>query len=187
MLSVLIVDDEYEIREGLRNRFHWEDYNITEVLVADDGDVALRTALEIRPALIITDIKMNRMSGLEFLSALSAEEDYKPEKIIVSGYDDFELVKQAMKIGVCDYILKPINLDELGKMVDKSIENINKMKMDHRNRQMLKNQAVFAISKMREELLKEMIEQYFKVGYPHYEIQRITKSGQAYVAVCIRR
>lgn len=169
MLSVLIVDDEYEIREGLRNRFHWEDYNITEVLVADDGDVALRTALEIRPALIITDIKMNRMSGLEFLSALSAEEDYKPEKIIVSGYDDFELVKQAMKIGVCDYILKPINLDELGQMVDKSIENINKKKMDHRNRQMLKNQAVFAISKMREELLKEMIEQVYD---PNLEMRR---------------
>lgn len=68
MLSVLIVDDEYEIREGLRNRFHWENYNITEVLVADDGDVALRTALEIRPALIITDIKMNRMSGLNSLA-----------------------------------------------------------------------------------------------------------------------
>ncbi|OBZ19273.1 DNA-binding response regulator [Bacillus sp. FJAT-27264] len=169
MLSVLIVDDEYEIREGLRNRFLWEDYNITEILVAEDGDIALHTALEARPDLIITDIKMNRMSGLEFLSALSPVEDYKPEKIIVSGYDDFELVKQAMQSGVCDYILKPINLDELGKMVDKSVETINRRRMDQRNRQMLRNQAVFAIPKMREELLKEMIEHVYD---PNLEMRR---------------
>lgn len=169
MLSVLIVDDEYEIREGLRNRFLWEDYNITEVIVAEDGDVALNTALDVRPDLIITDIKMNRMSGLEFLNALTPVDDYKPEKIIVSGYDDFELVKQAMQTGVCDYILKPINMDELSKMVDKSVENINRRRMDQRNRQMLRNQMVFAIPKMREELLKEMIEHPYD---PNLEMRR---------------
>ena len=63
MLSVLIVDDEFEIREGLRKRIPWNDYGIGEVLVADDGDTALRIAQERRPDLIVTDIKMNRMSG----------------------------------------------------------------------------------------------------------------------------
>mgnify|MGYP001171406557 CR=1 FL=1 len=169
MLRVLIVDDEYEIREGLRNRFHWEDYDITEVLVADDGDVALKIALDARPDLIITDIKMNRMSGLEFLNTLSTLEDYKPEKIIISGYDDFELVKQALKVGVCDYILKPINMDELGRMVDKSVESINSKKMDHQNKQLLTNQVTFAIPKMREELLREMIEHVYD---PNREMRR---------------
>lgn len=126
MLRALIVDDEFEIREGLRNRFPWDTYGINEVLVADDGDTALKIALDQRPDLIVTDIKMNRMSGLEFLRSLLAVEDYKPESIVVSGYDDFELVKQAMQIGVLDYILKPINLEELNQIVRKTVDHIHK-------------------------------------------------------------
>src|SRR4030095_9735906 len=133
MLRALIVDDEFEIREGLRKRFPWDAYGIEEVLVADDGDTALMLALDVRPDLIVTDIKMNRMSGLEFLRSLMAVEDYKPEAIVVSGYDDFELVKQAMHIGVLDYILKPINLEELDQIVRKTMEHIHKKKMDQHN------------------------------------------------------
>jgi two-component system response regulator YesN len=65
--------------------------------------------------------------------------------------------------------LKPINLDELRAMVEKSVENINRKKMDQRNRQMLRNQALFAIPKMREELLKEMIEHVYD---PNLEMRR---------------
>jgi two-component system response regulator YesN len=161
MLRALIVDDEFEIREGLRKRFPWESYGINEVLVADDGDTALMLALDMRPDLIVTDIKMNRMSGLEFLRGLAAVQDYKPEAIVVSGYDDFELVKQAMQIGVLDYILKPINLDELDQIVRKMTDNIHKKRMDQQNEQQLLNQVKFAIPKMREELLREIVEQEY--------------------------
>lgn len=169
MLRALIVDDEFEIREGLRNRFPWDTYGINEVLVADDGDTALMLALDRRPDLIVTDIKMNRMSGLEFLRALHAAEDYKPVAIVVSGYDDFELVKQAMQIGVLDYTLKPINLDELDHIVRKSLEHIHKKRMDEHNEQQLINQVRFAIPKMREELLREMVEQEYD---PYREARR---------------
>ncbi|OMF29408.1 DNA-binding response regulator [Paenibacillus sp. FSL H8-0548] len=169
MLRALIVDDEFEIREGLRNRFPWDTYGINEVLVADDGDTALKIALDQRPDLIVTDIKMNRMSGLEFLRSLLAVEDYKPESIVVSGYDDFELVKQAMQIGVLDYILKPINLEELNQIVRKTVDHIHKKRMDEHNEQQLINQVRFAIPKMREELLREMVEQEYD---PYREARR---------------
>ncbi|OBZ12567.1 MULTISPECIES: response regulator [Bacillales] len=169
MLRALIVDDEFEIREGLRNRFPWDHFGIEEVLVADDGDTALMLAMDKRPDLIVTDIKMNRMSGLEFLRSLSKVEDYKPEAIVVSGYDDFELVKQAMQIGVLDYILKPINLEELDQIVRKTMDHIHKKKMDQHNEQLLINQVKFAIPKMREELLREMIEQDYD---PYREARR---------------
>ncbi|MGO4347890.1 response regulator [Paenibacillus sp. MCAF9] len=163
------MDDEFEIREGLRNRFPWETFGIDEVLLADDGDTALMLALDMRPDLIVTDIKMNRMSGLEFLRSLTAVENYKPEAIVVSGYDDFELVKQAIQIGVMDYILKPINLDELTQIVRKTMDHIHRKRMDHHNEQQLINQVRFAIPKMREELLREMIEQDYD---PYREARR---------------
>lgn len=169
MLRALIVDDEFEIREGLRNRFPWETFGIDEVLLADDGDTALMLALDMRPDLIVTDIKMNRMSGLEFLRSLTAVENYKPEAIVVSGYDDFELVKQAIQIGVMDYILKPINLDELTQIVRKTMDHIHRKRMDQHNEQQLINQVRFAIPKMREELLREMIEQDYD---PYREARR---------------
>lgn len=169
MLRALIVDDEFEIREGLRNRFHWDTFGINEVLVADDGDTALMLALDMRPDLIVTDIKMNRMSGLEFLRSLISVEDYRPEMIVVSGYDDFELVKQAMQIGVLDYVLKPINLEELDQIVRKTMDNIHRKRMDQHNEQLLINQVRFAIPKMREELLREMVEQDYD---PHREARR---------------
>jgi len=169
MLRALIVDDEFEIREGLRNRFPWDTFGIDEVLVADDGDTALMLALDMRPDLIVTDIKMNRMSGLEFLRSLISVENYKPEAIVVSGYDDFELVKQAIQIGVLDYILKPINLEELTQIVRKTMDTIHRKRMDQHNEQLLINQVRFAIPKMREELLREMIEQDYD---PYREARR---------------
>ncbi len=128
MLSALIVDDEFEIRNGLCNRFPWENFGFNEVLVADDGDTALSIAMDRRPDMILTDIKMKKKSGLEFLRYLQSAEDYKPEAVVVSGYDDFGLVKQAMQMGVLDYILKPINLDELSEIVRKTVEIIHKKK-----------------------------------------------------------
>ncbi|GGG54532.1 response regulator [Paenibacillus radicis (ex Gao et al. 2016)] len=169
MLTALIVDDEFEIREGLRKRFPWDKFGINQVLVADDGDSALRLALDQRPDLILTDIKMNRMSGLEFLRSLEPYEDYKPETIVVSGYDDFELAKQALQIGVLDYILKPINLDELDGVVSRITDHIYEQRVERQHEQQLFNQMRFAIPKMREDLLREMFELPFD---PHREARQ---------------
>ncbi|MBW7454019.1 response regulator [Paenibacillus sepulcri] len=157
MLRVLIVDDEFEIREGLRKRFPWNSFGIDEVYAADDGDTALALALEKRPELIVTDIKMNRLSGLDFLRSLSEKGEYAWKAIVVSGYDDFELVKQAMQIGAMDYILKPINTEELGQLTRKAIDLIHKEQLDRHNQLLLRNQVQYAVPKMREELFRELI------------------------------
>ncbi|MCL6457705.1 MAG: response regulator [Gorillibacterium sp.] len=158
MLSVLIVDDEYEIREGLRKRIPWRDYGIDTIFVADDGDVALKIAQEKRPDLIVTDIKMNRMSGLDFLGELQSITDYNWKAVLISGYDDFELVKQAMKLRAIDYILKPINTDELERIVLKAVDLMVQEKLDHHNQELINNQVQFAVPKLREELLREIVE-----------------------------
>jgi two-component system response regulator YesN len=175
LLSVLIVDDEFEIREGLRKRVPWDDYGIGEVLVADDGDTALRIAQERRPDLIVTDIKMNRMSGLEFLSFLKPSEDYNWKAVLISGYDDFELVKQAMQLGAMDYILKPINTGELERIVRKATDLIAREYLDKHKQTQIFDQVQFAAPKLREELLREMIEH----EYDPYRETRISHRLQA--------
>jgi two-component system response regulator YesN len=175
MLRALIVDDEFEIREGLRKRIPWGDFGIEEVFAADDGDTALVIALENRPDLIVTDIKMSRSSGLEFLGALYRENDYPWKAVVISGYDDFDLVKQAMQLGVMDYILKPINTDELGRIVRKATDQILREKMDKHNQVQLNTQVQFAVPKLREELLREIIE----CEYDPYRETRILHRLQA--------
>ncbi|MBB6670976.1 response regulator [Cohnella nanjingensis] len=157
-MRVLIVDDELEIREGLRTRFPWSAYGVEEVLTADDGDSALQVALARKPELIVTDIKMKRMSGLAFIQALAAEASYPWRSIVVSGYDDFEMVRQAMKLGAMDYVLKPINTAELGDVLRKAIGELEQERIARANQLLLNDQVHSAIPKMREELLREMLE-----------------------------
>ncbi|WP_127506422.1 response regulator transcription factor [Paenibacillus humicus] len=158
MLSALIVDDEYEIREGLRRRIPWSEFGIGTVLVADDGDEALTMAAEARPDLIITDIKMNRMSGLELLDALREVPDYDWQAVLISGYDDFELVKQGMQLSAMDYILKPINREELERIVRRAVDLIVGKRMDKQSRELMNDQMRLAMPKLREELLREIVE-----------------------------
>ncbi|MCD9025587.1 response regulator transcription factor [Cohnella silvisoli] len=168
-MLVLIVDDELEIREGLKANFPWETYGIGEVLVADDGETALPIAREKRPELILTDIKMKRMSGLEFLQTLNEERAHEWKSIVISGYDDFDMVRQAMKLGAVDYILKPINMSELGDILRQAMAQLDRERMERQNRQMLNSQIRDAYPKIREELLKELLES----GYDPYRETRI--------------
>ncbi|GAB6930377.1 hypothetical protein JCM10914A_43600 [Paenibacillus sp. JCM 10914] len=158
MMKVLIVDDEYEIREGLRKRFPWGEYGIDTVYSASDGDEALQMAQELKPDLIITDIKMNRMSGLEMLHELQMMEPNGWKAILISGYDDFSLVKQAIHLGAIDYILKPINMDEMHRIVRKATDQIRQERLEQQNKANIVYQVQFAVPKLREELLKEMVE-----------------------------
>jgi two-component system response regulator YesN len=157
-MLVLIVDDELEIREGLRAKIPWGEYGIEETVTADDGDTALAIARERHPDLIVTDIRMKRMSGLELIENWSREKPEDWKSIIISGYDDFEIVRQAMKLGAMDYILKPINTAELGDIVRRMIDQLKKERMDHENQQLLKKHVQSVLPKMRDEVMRELIE-----------------------------
>jgi two-component system response regulator YesN len=157
-VRVLIVDDEREIREGLRSNFPWNTFGIEEALTADDGDTALSIIRQRQPELILTDIKMKRMSGLELIQVVVLDQSYKCKTVVISGYDDFETVRQAMKLGAMDYVLKPINTKELGEVLQRAIGQLEREQMDLRNQHLLNSHVQSALSKMREELLRELLE-----------------------------
>lgn len=107
MLKVFLVEDESLIREGLKNSIPWEQYGYQFVGDASDGEMALPLIRKTQPDVLITDIKMPFMDGLS-LSRIVSNELPKTKIIIISGHDDFSYAKQAISIGVDQYLLKPI-------------------------------------------------------------------------------
>ncbi|MFB0921363.1 MAG: helix-turn-helix domain-containing protein [Oscillospiraceae bacterium] len=104
---MFLVEDEIVVREGLRNNIDWEQYGFTYIGDAADGEMALPMIREIKPDVLITDIRMPFMDGLT-LSTFVRKELPNTKIAIISGYDDFSYAQQAIHIGVEQYLLKPI-------------------------------------------------------------------------------
>lgn len=105
MLKVMIVDDEAIVRIGLKSMIDWESHGFQLIGEANDGQRALDLFRNSKPDLVITDLKMPVMDGLQLMRELN-ELDAKCRVIVLSSYDDFSLVKEAMKLGAADYLLK---------------------------------------------------------------------------------
>lgn len=119
MIKIFLVEDEVIIRNGIKNSIDWEKEGYEFVGEASDGELAFPMIQEKKPDILITDIKMPFMDGLE-LSQLVREELPETKIIILSGYDDFAYAKKAIGIGVNEYLLKPI----AGSTLLESIEKI---------------------------------------------------------------
>ncbi|MBU3099118.1 MULTISPECIES: response regulator transcription factor [Clostridium] len=130
MYKVLIVDDERIIREGIANSIEWNKYGFSLCGMAQNGIDAYEIIKQIVPEVVITDIKMPGMGGLELISRIYKE---YPQIIfiILSGYGEFEFANKAMKYGVKYYLLKPCDEDEIIKILKKiAIEKKEKEKKD---------------------------------------------------------
>ena len=134
MIKVFLVEDEYAIREGIKKSVNWESHGFTLVGEAGDGEVAYPKILSTRPDILITDIRMPFMDGLE-LAKLVKKELPDIRIIVLSGYDDFNYAKQAISIGVEEYMLKPVSGDTLINELQKVAEVITKEKQDREARE----------------------------------------------------
>lgn len=112
MLKVFLVEDEIIIRNGVKNNIPWEQEGFTFVGEAGDGELAWPLIKQTKPDILITDIRMPFMDGLE-LSGLVRKELPDTKIIILSGYSEFDYAKQAINLGVTNYLLKPISGEKL--------------------------------------------------------------------------
>ncbi|PAB59661.1 response regulator [Anaeromicrobium sediminis] len=127
MEKVLIVDDEYFAREGMKKTIDWKGLGCDLIGEAKDGYEGIQKAKEHMPDLIITDISMPGLNGLDMAKEIKKfNEDCK--FIIITGYDDFNYAKESFKINAFDFILKPIDEDELEDSIKKVIEHIREDK-----------------------------------------------------------
>ncbi|MCX4297576.1 MAG: response regulator [Lachnospiraceae bacterium] len=116
MLKVFLVEDESIVREGLKKNIPWQEYGYQFTGEASDGEMALPMIRKIRPDVLITDIKMPFMDGLA-LSQIVTQEIPEIKIVIISGYDEFEYAQQAIRVGVEQYLLKPITKGTLRKVL----------------------------------------------------------------------
>jgi two-component system response regulator YesN len=116
-MKILIVEDEIRIREGLRKLLNKIDPEYVVVGEAEDGEEGLSMCRDLHPDLIITDVQMPKMDGLEMLRSI-AEEGIQVKAIVLSAYSEFEYARGAMKLGVTEYLLKPISLNDLSRAIE---------------------------------------------------------------------
>lgn len=129
-MKLLIADDERHVREAIKLLGDWERHGVTQIIEAADGDEASLLIEEHRPQIILTDMRMPRMDGKRLLQYVS-EHASQSKVVVISGYDDFELVRHAIRHGSIDYILKPIDPDALNESIGKAI---SAWKEDENNR-----------------------------------------------------
>lgn len=133
MFKVLLVDDEPNVRQGIKMMIPWEEIGCEVIDEADDGDDGLSKIMLRQPDIVIADIKMPGKTGIEMTEAAKAL-GFKGKVLILSGYSDFTYAKTAIALGVENFILKPVDEDELIEAIKAAGEKITKER-EHRYRQ----------------------------------------------------
>lgn len=125
MYKVLIIDDVALVRDAIKLLGQWELFGITEIFEAGNAEEGMRLIYQEKPELIITDMKMPVMDGTALLTKLD-EEQIKSKVIVISGYSDFKYTRLAIQPKVIDYILKPIDPQDLNNSIAAAMTEIEK-------------------------------------------------------------
>ena len=123
VIKIFLAEDEAIIRRGIRDSIDWEANGLEFVGEAGDGEYAYPLILKTEPDILLTDVKMPFMDGLE-LSRLVKKSLPNIKIIILSGYNEFDYAKEAIKIGISDYLLKPITSASLVDALKRVAETI---------------------------------------------------------------
>ena len=129
MWKVIAADDEGYIREALQKLINWEKMDCSLEKVVSDGQELLEKIGEEMPDIVITDIQMPGVDGLEVCKYINATCP-ETQVIILTAYSDFEYAKRAIKYSVCEYVLKISIIDELPQAVEKAIGNLSRLKKE---------------------------------------------------------
>jgi two-component system, response regulator YesN len=160
MHTVMLVDDEMFVRKGLRNLIDWESLGYAVIDEADNGEDALTLIKSKKPDLVITDIRMPVLDGLELIGqTLKLHPD--TSFIIISGYNDFSYAQQAVRYGIHDFILKPIDEEELTETLKRLSSKIARNKLlGNQRADLLKERIVESL--IRGDFDKELAEGWAK-------------------------
>jgi len=130
MWSLVVADDEPKIRRGIEGILDWHEFNINIVGEAEDGEIALEIIKEKKPNIILLDINMPFLNGLNLLQKLK-DINNKSIVIIISGYDDFSYAQKALQFNVFDYILKPVNKKSMEEIITKAVNKLNEIEKEN--------------------------------------------------------
>lgn len=124
-MKALIVDDEKHVRDAIKMLVDWKQYQINEILEAPEGSSAINIIISEQPEIIFTDMMMPIKDGAELLEWIHLNQP-QSKTIVISGHDDFGFMRHTIKYGGMDYILKPIDAEELNDALKKAVESWQK-------------------------------------------------------------
>lgn len=157
LYTIILVDDEEEIREGIIKRIPWGKYGFCIVGSAENGKEALELAEKLQPDVVMTDIMMPFMDGLELGEALN--KIVPSTKIIIfSGSDDLEYAHRAIKINVVEYVLKPVNTTDMKETLTKLKLQLDQEYESKRNLETLRQHYLDSIPVIKEQILTSLVE-----------------------------
>jgi two-component system response regulator YesN len=154
--KVFLVEDEIVVREGIRNSIPWEQTPYSLAGEAPDGEMALSMIADIKPDILITDIRMPFMDGLA-LSRIVKKTLPWIKIIILSGHDEFEYAREAISVGVEEYLLKPVSARDMIKVLDKIARRIDEEKENLLNIEKLKAQVRSSGDILRDKWLSDFL------------------------------
>lgn len=156
MYTLLIADDEPIIRKGIRRIIDWESLGFTRIFMAEDGQEALDIIRNNKVDLVLTDIVMPFMNGLE-LSEILCKEYPEIHVVILTGHEDFEYAKQSMDFGVKNYILKPVGAETLYNKMKKICHTLYAENEQKEYISLMKRQLQQSLPAFREQMLNRIV------------------------------
>ena len=130
MFSILIVEDEYLVRQGIRSLVDFKSYQVGPINEAENGLIAWQMIQEEQPDILLTDINMPQMNGIQ-LAGLVKEAYPDTHIVFLTGYDEFDYALSALKLGADDYLLKPFSKEDVEEMIAKVVK---KLSLEHKSR-----------------------------------------------------
>lgn len=149
MFRVFIVDDEKQARTGLRDFMPWAALGCGVCGEADDGETALGPILDEKPDILLTDVRMKRMDGIELSRRVK---QFLPDTqvIFISGYSDADYLQQALRMEAVDYVYKPVNLRELGRTIERVTGKLGERALEQDERRRMREQLEKSMPLLRE-------------------------------------
>ncbi len=153
---ILLADDEEEVRKAIIRKIDWESLGFEVAGDADNGEEALEKIEQLKPDVVMTDIRMPYMDGLTLTARI--RQKYPSIKVLIfSGYDDFEYAQQAIKLNVSEYILKPVNVEELTEILSRVRESLDEEIEQRRNVRLLRESYLSSLPILRELFLNDLV------------------------------
>jgi two-component system, response regulator YesN len=156
MYKIIIVEDEAIVREGIKKRVDWTSLGFSVIGDAANGQEALAIAEKDWPDVILTDIRMPVLDGIELIRIVT-ERVPSTKVVILTGHEEFEYAHQSIKFGVLDYILKPVSANELSKVMAKVKEMLDHKLNNNQELESLKKQIKQSLPILRDRFLNDLV------------------------------
>ena len=180
--KVIIVDDEFRIGILIERLIHWEELEMECLEVLDNGETAFSSIQEKHPDIVITDVRMPKVNGLDLIK-MTRDSGIPVHFIVVSGYKEFEYAHRALTYGVEDYILKPVNGQEVNEVLLKIKRKLDDQEEFFSIHEELKKTAMESSRVIKRDFLKNIIDQ---AGAVSLADGQVVMEGEAYRGVDIK-